>query len=299
MLARVIENPRLIALACALLVVAGLASLAALPTTEDPRVLNRVATVLAPFPGATPERVEALVAEPIEDALRTLPEVNVISCSSQAGIAVVRVELKDTVTETTPVWSEARDKLADVEPLLPRGALIVTVRDWDGDERCHRSRHDGLVDRALRGGLGQDRGLDIEETAVIEIAPQGSCRVRPQQHTLLHHRAPQIDIAIAQSQLFGGVLVVQLEWRGFSRIQHRLQSCGEREIASRLLGEWVMQELRNLDQVAYVRFASVYRSFQDVSEFRDEIERLERQPSPEERRNQMRLLPDEEEPDEA
>jgi transcriptional repressor NrdR len=84
-----------------------------------------------------------------------------------------------------------------------------------------------------------------------------------------------------------------------SRIQHRLQSCGEREIASRLLGEWVMQELRNLDQVAYVRFASVYRSFQDVSEFRDEIERLERQPSPEERRNQMRLLPDEEEPDQA
>lgn len=77
-----------------------------------------------------------------------------------------------------------------------------------------------------------------------------------------------------------------------SRIQHRLQSCGEREIASRKLGEWVMDELRNLDQVAYVRFASVYRSFQDVSEFRDEIERLEKQPSPEERRNQMRLLPD-------
>jgi transcriptional repressor NrdR len=82
-----------------------------------------------------------------------------------------------------------------------------------------------------------------------------------------------------------------------SRLQHRLQSCGEREIPSRLLGEWVMEELRNLDQVAYVRFASVYRSFQDVSEFRDEIERLEQQPSPEERRNQMRLLPDEEDPE--
>jgi len=80
-----------------------------------------------------------------------------------------------------------------------------------------------------------------------------------------------------------------------SRIQHRLQSCGEREIASRLLGEWVMQELRNLDQVAYVRFASVYRSFQDVSEFRDEIERLEKGPTPEEQRNQMPLLPSDEE----
>ena len=77
-----------------------------------------------------------------------------------------------------------------------------------------------------------------------------------------------------------------------SHIQHRLQSCGEREIPSRQLGEWVMEELRNLDQVAYVRFASVYRSFQDVSEFREEIERLEQGPSPEERRDQMPLLPE-------
>jgi transcriptional repressor NrdR len=76
-----------------------------------------------------------------------------------------------------------------------------------------------------------------------------------------------------------------------SHIQRRLQSCGEREIQSRQLGEWVMEELRNLDQVAYVRFASVYRSFQDVSEFREEIDRLEQEPSPEERRDQMPLLP--------
>jgi transcriptional repressor NrdR len=77
-----------------------------------------------------------------------------------------------------------------------------------------------------------------------------------------------------------------------SRIQHRLQACGERELASRQLGEWVMDELRQLDQVAYVRFASVYRSFQDVNEFREEIERLERQPSPEARKQQIPLLPE-------
>lgn len=78
-----------------------------------------------------------------------------------------------------------------------------------------------------------------------------------------------------------------------SRIQHRLQACGEREIPSRQIGEWVMDELCSLDQVAYVRFASVYRSFQDVSEFRDAIERLEQEPSPQERRDQIPLLPDE------
>lgn len=132
MLARAIENPRLISLACALLIVAGLAALSTLPTTEDPRVMNRVATVLTPFPGATPERVEALVSEPIEDALRKLPEANVISSSSQAGISVVRVELKDSVYETIPVWSEARDKLSDVQADLPSGALPSRLDDDRG-----------------------------------------------------------------------------------------------------------------------------------------------------------------------
>lgn len=77
------------------------------------------------------------------------------------------------------------------------------------------------------------------------------------------------------------------------RIQQRARARGEREIASRQLGEWVMDELRKLDQVAYVRFASVYRSFQDVNAFREEIDRLEKEPSPEERRDQIPLLPDE------
>jgi len=59
-----------------------------------------------------------------------------------------------------------------------------------------------------------------------------------------------------------------------SRIGHKLRSMGEREVQSRTLGELVMDELRHLDEVAYVRFASVYRSFQDLDAFRDEIDRL-------------------------
>ncbi|MCK9505111.1 MAG: transcriptional regulator NrdR [Porticoccaceae bacterium] len=61
-----------------------------------------------------------------------------------------------------------------------------------------------------------------------------------------------------------------------TQIKHSLQTAGEREVASRLIGEKVMQHLRELDQVAYVRFASVYRSFQDISEFRAELDRLEK-----------------------
>ncbi len=75
-----------------------------------------------------------------------------------------------------------------------------------------------------------------------------------------------------------------------SRIKHLAMVCGEREIQATRVGEWVMGELRALDQVAYVRFASVYRSFEDVNAFREEIERLEREPSPQEHRDQLPLL---------
>jgi transcriptional repressor NrdR len=61
-----------------------------------------------------------------------------------------------------------------------------------------------------------------------------------------------------------------------NHIKHRLRASGEPEVSTRDLGELVMDELRELDDVAYVRFASVYRSFQDVNEFREEIERLDR-----------------------
>ncbi|MEK9820661.1 MAG: transcriptional regulator NrdR [Gammaproteobacteria bacterium] len=60
------------------------------------------------------------------------------------------------------------------------------------------------------------------------------------------------------------------------RIKHRLRATGEREVPTRTVGEMVMDELRQLDDVAYVRFASVYRSFQDVNEFRKEIEAMDK-----------------------
>lgn len=58
-------------------------------------------------------------------------------------------------------------------------------------------------------------------------------------------------------------------------ITRKLWATGDREVNSRLVGDWVMDALRDLDEVAYVRFASVYRSFQDVNAFREEIERME------------------------
>ena len=76
-----------------------------------------------------------------------------------------------------------------------------------------------------------------------------------------------------------------------NRIKKRLLARGEREVASRLIGENVMHELSALDHVAYVRFASVYRSFEDVDEFRKVIDHLERQPSADQIKDQSDLFP--------
>ena len=76
------------------------------------------------------------------------------------------------------------------------------------------------------------------------------------------------------------------------RIRHRLLASGEREVPSRRIGEWVMEELKEVDPVAYVRFASVYRSFEDLNAFSEAVKRLQNEPSPDLRRKQLRLLPD-------
>ena len=60
------------------------------------------------------------------------------------------------------------------------------------------------------------------------------------------------------------------------RIEEKLLTHGQREVASTRIGEWVMRELRKLDKVAYVRFASVYRSFEDIDEFKTLVDEVSR-----------------------
>ncbi|GLT17232.1 transcriptional repressor NrdR [Vibrio zhanjiangensis] len=60
-----------------------------------------------------------------------------------------------------------------------------------------------------------------------------------------------------------------------SMIKSQLRATGEREVSSEMIGNLVMDQLKELDKVAYIRFASVYRSFEDIREFGEEIARLE------------------------
>ncbi len=134
MIQQFVENGRLIALTIAVILVAGLGGLSALPRAEDPRITGRLGVVKTFFPGASAERIEALVSEPLENKLRELSEIKRISSVSSAGISVITIELKDRVgdREKPAVWSRARDLLGEAQVSLPSGVLKPELSDDRG-----------------------------------------------------------------------------------------------------------------------------------------------------------------------
>jgi multidrug efflux pump len=132
---RFLSNPRVLVLFIAVIIVAGLSALSTLPRTEDPRIANRFGTVLVSFPGASAERVEALITEVLENKLREIPEIEHIDSSSRAGLCSMSIQLADavTATQTDEVWAEIRDKLKESEPLLPSASAPPFLDDQRSD----------------------------------------------------------------------------------------------------------------------------------------------------------------------
>jgi multidrug efflux pump subunit AcrB len=185
------RNRPLLILSIFLILVWGLSSFFSLPRMEDPQAINRVAVVTTRFPGATPERVEALVSEPIEQELYEIEEIDSVTSTSSAGISIVYVELYDWIREVEPVWSRVRDRLNDVITQLPSGvqepefeetetranALIVALT-WELDPLANyailRRWGEELEDR-LRAVSGTEKieffGAPDEEI-VVEVSPK-------------------------------------------------------------------------------------------------------------------------------
>jgi len=123
------RNRQLLLLTLTLIVVWGLSALFTLPRLEDPEITQRNAQVVTLLPGATPERVESLVTEPLEDKLFELEEVNVLESTSGTGISVISVELKESIRNVEPVWAKVRGKIDDAVPELPPEASAPEYRD--------------------------------------------------------------------------------------------------------------------------------------------------------------------------
>ncbi len=127
-------NRHLLILTIAIILVAGLSALNSLPRIEDPRITTRNASIFTQFPGASAERVEALVSKKIEDKLRELSDIKTIESSSSSGISIVNVELQDWVGEedNEQIFSQIRDRLEAASAELPAGASTPEFDDMRG-----------------------------------------------------------------------------------------------------------------------------------------------------------------------
>ena len=181
------RNARLFVLAVLVIVSLGATTLLTIGRQEDPTITNLFATIVTPFPGADPGRVEALVTVPIEEALQELPEIDEIASSSGTGVSVVTIALSDFLADDRieGVWSKVRDALADARRTFPEGAgepafdsdrtgaftLIAAVRAKDGIEASR-----GVVRRYALDL--QERLRSLPGTKLARLYGEGTEEVR-------------------------------------------------------------------------------------------------------------------------
>ncbi len=181
-------NRHLLILSIALVLVAGLSALNALPRVEDPRITTRHASIITPFPGASASRVEALVSKKIEDRLRELSEIKTIESTSRSGISVIAIELQDRVgpNDNEQIFSKVRDRLDDAIADLPvgagtpafddkRGAVaysLILALSWRGD-----GNELGIVNRFAEQLGDRLRALPGTEQIVFFGKPEEEVRV--------------------------------------------------------------------------------------------------------------------------
>jgi multidrug efflux pump subunit AcrB len=115
---------RLSMLAVILLTIAGIGALFTLGRQEDPSLTERFGVIVTPFPGASAERVEALITDPIEDSIRELPEVDEVVSTSRSGVSLININIRDDLnaTEVDQAWTQIREQVDAVRPVLPTGA---------------------------------------------------------------------------------------------------------------------------------------------------------------------------------
>ena len=117
------RNRRIVALTVLMILAAGISALTSIGRQEDPTITNIFATIITPYPGADPARVESLVTEKIEDELKKIPEIKEVKSTSRTGISVVQVELAWNLSKPRieQIWSEVRDALSDAARKFPSG----------------------------------------------------------------------------------------------------------------------------------------------------------------------------------
>ncbi len=172
------RHPRYFALIILCVFAVGLNSFSNIPRQEEPTLTNFAGTITTFYPGATPDRVEALVTKPLEDELRKISELDNLSSTSSTGVSFLNIRLVDSLSgeELERVWSEVRDAMADAATRFPSG---VGAPSFDNDRLRSFTAIVAIsadpaqdVPLSLIGRLAEDfadRTRNLEGTKFVEI----------------------------------------------------------------------------------------------------------------------------------
>ncbi|MBR9997333.1 MAG: efflux RND transporter permease subunit [Cyclobacteriaceae bacterium] len=128
-----LNNNRITVIAILIVAIIGIANYFELERDSMPPYTIRIATVVTKLPGADSYKIESLVTDPLEEAIREMAEVKTIESESRNGLSVITVELIVQVNQKQlqPVWENLRNKVEELKPMLPRGVVGPIVRDED------------------------------------------------------------------------------------------------------------------------------------------------------------------------
>ncbi|MEW8623837.1 MAG: efflux RND transporter permease subunit [Candidatus Thiodiazotropha endolucinida] len=147
------------------LVASGIQSYFQLPKAQDPGFIIRTAVVTTRFPGASPERVEQLVTDAIEEKILEMPEIDDITSESRSGISIISANFLESYTVMQPIFDDLRRKVEDITRDLPAGVETPIVDDEFGDTFGHVYNliGDGYSAKEMR-----DIALDIRDQLLKE-----------------------------------------------------------------------------------------------------------------------------------
>jgi len=111
----------------------GLYNFGSMPRREDPEITIRDALILTPWPGASAERVEELITDPLEKVIIQIAEIDTVKSKSMVGLSVIQVTAGDRIINTDQVWDDVRAKVGSIQSALPPGAARSFVNSDFGD----------------------------------------------------------------------------------------------------------------------------------------------------------------------
>ncbi len=171
-----IEKNRVTITVVALVIVSGILAFQDLPKAQDPGFIVRTAVITTRFPGASPERVEQLVTDKIEEKVQEMPEIDSIISESRTGISIINVNFKESYKIMRPIFDDMRRKVESIVADLPQGALAPEVNDEFGDVfgSVYTLAGDGFSYAELKTVADELRDILLKEPDIAKVNIHGA-----------------------------------------------------------------------------------------------------------------------------